>query len=199
MNILTFYKKLTSVFLFCVVNSFFGQNNYTITFDKIDEMCSKGSAGIRIDTIKSGDILTVNWSNGQNNVFSINSLDAGNYSVHVVIKAQPDTVLITKKDTVLKFKIEKIECPVVVSNHFTPNGDNYNDYLQIYNIEKYPKFALYIYNKWGQQVHHQKESYTPWDGTWNGVKVLDETYYYIFYYDGGDKSKVLKGDITILR
>ncbi|MDP1800111.1 MAG: gliding motility-associated C-terminal domain-containing protein [Bacteroidota bacterium] len=199
MNIPAFYKKLTSVFLLCLANSFLGQNNYVFTFNKIDEQCSKGAAGLQIDIIKTTDILTIDWSNGQSNVFSINNLDKGDYSVRVIIKAQPDTVLLTKIDTTITFMIEKVECPVVVSNHFTPNDDNYNDRLQIYNIEKYPKFALYIYNKWGQQVHSQKENYIPWDGTWNGIKVLDQTYYYVFYYDGGDKSKVLKGDITILR
>ncbi len=199
MNILDFYKKLTTVFLLCLVNTFFSQSSYYFTFSKSDEECTKGAAGLQIDTIKTGDMLTIDWSNGASNVFSIKDLDAGNYSVHVVIKAQPDTVLITKKDTTINFKIEKIDCPVVVSNHFTPNGDNYNDYLQIYNVDKYPNFEIFIFNKWGQQVHHQKEKYTPWDGTWNGINVPDQTYYYVFYFDGGNKKKVLKGDITILR
>ncbi len=199
MYILSFYKKLTSVFLFFFVNGLFGQTHYQFTFTKIDEECSKGAAGLQIDSLQTTDMLTITWSNGKNDVFSINSLDEGNYSVHVVIKAKPDTVIITKKDTTINFKIEKIECPVVVSNHFTPNGDNYNDHLQIYNIEKYPHFELFIFNKWGQQVHSQKEHYTPWDGTWNGVNVPDQTYYYVFYYDSGNKNKVLKGDITILR
>lgn len=199
MNVLYFYKKLTTVFLLCFVNTFFSQSNYQFVSSKSDEECSKGTAGLQIDTIKTTDILTIDWSTGATNVFSINNLDAGNYSVHVIIKEKPDTVLITKKDTTINFKIEKIECPVVVSNHFTPNGDNYNDYLQISNIANYPKFELFIFNKWGQQVHSQKEKYTPWDGTWNGINVPDQTYYYVFYFDGGNKKKVLKGDITILR
>lgn len=199
MNILDFYKKLTTVFLLCMASAFYSQSSYFFTFSKIDEECTKGAAGLQIDTIKTGDILTINWSNGESNVYSIKNLDAGNYSIHVVIKSQPDTVLITKKDTTINFTIDKTDCPVVVSNQFTPNGDNYNDYLQIYNVDKYPKFELFIFNKWGQQVHHQKEKYTPWDGTWNGINVPDQTYYYVFYFDGGDKKKILKGDITILR
>ncbi|MBA3681060.1 MAG: gliding motility-associated C-terminal domain-containing protein [Bacteroidetes bacterium] len=198
MNIPDFYKKLTTVFLLCCVNTLFCQPGYQFTFSKNDEGCSKGAADLQIDTIKSGDILTIDWSTGTTNVFSIKDLDAGNYNVHVVIKAQPDTVLLTKKDTTINFTIDKIEC-VVVSNHFTPNGDNYNDYLQISNTDKYPKFELFIFNKWGQQVHSQKEKYTPWDGTWNGINVPDQTYYYIFYFDSANKKKVLKGDITILR
>ena len=199
MYILSFYKKLTCVFLFFFVCNVFGQTHYGFTFSKSDEECSKGAAGLQIDSVQPSDMLTINWSNGQNNVFSINNLDNGNYSVHVVIKAKPDTVIITKKDTTINFEIEKIDCPVVVSNHFTPNGDNYNDRLQIFNIDRYPKFELFIFNKWGQEVHHQKEHYTPWDGTWNSINVPDQTYYYVFYYDSGNKNKVLKGDITILR
>jgi len=199
MNILSFYKKLTTVFIFCIGAHLYGQSNYQFIFSKLDEECVKGAAGLQINSVKQSDMLTINWSNGQSNVFSINNLDGGNYSVHIVIKEQPDTVLITKKDTTINFTIEKIECPVIISNHFTPNGDNYNDHLQIFNIEKYPNFELFIFNKWGQQVHHQKEKYTPWDGTWNGINVPDQTYYYVFYFDGGNKKKVLKGDITILR
>jgi gliding motility-associated-like protein len=199
MNIPDFYKKLTCVFILCFGGNFYGQSNYQFAFSKIDEECVKGAAGLQIDTIKPSDMLTIDWSNGQSNVFSISNLDGGNYSVHVVIKAQPDSVILTKKDTTINFTIEKIECPVVISNHFTPNGDNYNDYLQIFNVEKYPRFELFIFNKWGQQVHSQKDKYTPWDGTWNGINVPDQTYYYVFYYDSDNKKKVLKGDITILR
>ncbi|MDO8999973.1 MAG: gliding motility-associated C-terminal domain-containing protein [Bacteroidota bacterium] len=196
---LLLYKKLTLVFLCFLVKATLGQTSYSFIFSKLDEICVKGAAGIQIDTLKTNDQLTINWSNGQSNVFSIKDLETGDFSVHVVIKEQPDSVLITKIDTTIYFKIEKLDCPVVVSNHFTPNGDNYNDYLQIANIQFYPKFELYIFNKWGQQVHSQKENYTPWNGTWNGINVLDQTYYYIFYYDSGNKNKVLKGDITILR
>jgi hypothetical protein len=48
-------------------------------------------------------------------------------------------------------------------------------------------------------VHSQKGTYTPWDGKWNGINVLDGTYYYVFYYDGGNKHDLVKGDVTILR
>lgn len=191
MPTLSFYKKLTALFLICFANDFFCQTSHTITTSKSNEICSKGAAGIQIDGLSASDTLSTYWSNNQTNVTSIGNLDAGDYSVHIFIKHGLDTTI--------HFKIEKEICLVIVSNHFTPNGDNYNDHLQISNINNYPKFELFIYNKWGQQVHSQKEHYTPWDGTWNGVNVLDDTYYYIFYYDSGNKHNILKGDITILR
>ena len=191
MHTFSLYKKLTALFLICFANYFICQTSHTLSISQSNEICKKGAAGIQIEGLLTTDTLAIYWSTGQLNTSSINNLDAGNYYIHVIINHSIDTTI--------NFKIEKEECVVVVSNHFTPNGDNYNDYLQIGNIQSYPKFELYIFNKWGQQVHSQKETYTPWDGTWNGINVLDETYYYVFYYDSGNKNKILKGDITILR
>jgi gliding motility-associated-like protein len=191
MYTLVFYKKLTALLLICFANIFFCQTNHIITISVVNEECKKGAAGIQIEGLSTNDTLSIFWSNGQSNINSINNLDAGDYSVQVIIKHSIDTTI--------NFNISKEECKVIVANHFTPNGDNYNDYLQISNIQNYPNFELFIFNKWGQQVHSQKQNYTPWNGTWNGINVLDETYYYVFYYDANNKHKTLKGDITILR
>jgi gliding motility-associated-like protein len=156
-----------------------------------NEECSKGAAGIQIAGLLPSDAVATYWSNDVYNVNAVNNLGAGSYFVHIIIN--------NTTDTTINFIIEKIECKVIVASHFTPNGDNYNDYLQISNIQNYPNFELFIFNKWGQQVHSQKQNYTPWNGTWNGVNVLDGTYYYVFYYDGSNKDKIIKGDITVLR
>ena len=182
-NFLLFLLFLSKVFL-CQTS------NYVFTLSKTNEICTKGAAGIQIDTLKTNDTLSIAWSNGQTNISSITNLEEGNYYVHVIIKH--------KKDTTINFKIEKEPCPVAFSNHFTPNGDNYNDTWKVSNITNYPKFELYVFNKWGQQIHSQKGNYIPWDGNWNGIKVPDGTYYYVFYYESG-KNDVLKGDVTVLR
>jgi gliding motility-associated-like protein len=191
MHHLFFYKNLTALLLICFANNFFCQTNHVITLSLANEECSKGAAGIQIAGLLPSDAVATYWSNDQYNVSAISNLDAGNYFVHLIIN--------NSTDTTINFKIEKIECTVIVASHFTPNGDNYNDYLQISNIQNYPNFELFVFNKWGQQVHSQKQNYTPWNGTWNGVNVLDGTYYYVFYYDGDNKNKIVKGDITILR
>lgn len=191
MHTLVFYKNLTALLLICFANNFFCQTNHSVALSITNEECSKGAAGIQIAGLSTSDTVSSYWSNNQYNVSAISNLDAGNYFVHLIINHSTDTTI--------NFKIEKIECTVIVANHFTPNGDNYNDYLQISNIQNYPKFELFIFNKWGQQVHSQKQNYTPWNGTWNGINVLDGTYYYVFYYDGDNKNKIIKGDITILR
>lgn len=153
-----------------------------------DEICTKGAAGIQLppDTLP----IFVQWSNGNSNTASINNLNAGNYSV--MLKR-------ANKDTTLNFTIAKIMCPVFISNHFTPNDDGYNDTWQISNVASYPNFEVYVFNKWGQQVHKQANTFTPWDGTSLGIKVPDGAYYYVFYFDKDKKNDLLKGDITLLR
>lgn len=185
---------INSIFLFIFFSLsalFMSGQNYTLTSSQTNEKCAKGTAGIIISGVQTNDTLSIAWSNGQTDVTSISGLSAGNYSVHVVIK--------NKLDTTIHYTIAKEKCDVGIPNHFTPNGDNYNDTWSLTRTENYPNFELYVFNKWGQQVHSQKGSYSPWDGKWNGINVLDATYYYVFYYDGGNKNDLIKGDVTILR
>lgn len=186
-----FLKTILSCVFLLLSVKVISQSSYTFTPFSQNAKCSKGSASVLIAGLQSNDTLTVTWSNGQSDVFSINSLEPASYNVHIVIK--------NKIDTTLNYTIEREKCEVGLANHFTPNGDAYNDFWQITNTQNYPKFELYVFNKWGQQVHSQKGSYTPWDGNWNGINALDGTYYYVFYYDGGNKHDFIKGDVTILR
>jgi gliding motility-associated-like protein len=189
----------TSLLFFFVLASICGsaQQSYTINSSQNNEKCSKGAAGVQVKGLQSGDALSINWSHGPSGVNSVNNLNEGEYSAHITVLGLGDTI--NKIDTTIVFKIEKEKCEVSISNHFTPNGDNYNDLWQIGNWNYYPKFELYVFNKWGQQVHSQRGDYTPWDGRWAGINVPDGTYYYVFYYDGGNKKDLLKGDVTILR
>jgi len=177
--------------LFSVVALCGFSQSYTVTSEHKNEDCSKGNATIIIDPPASTDSLFITWSSGQTNVNSVDGLTEGNYTAQVKYKS--------KVDTTITIKIEKEHCKIVASNHFTPNDDNYNDSWIIGYTSLYPEFELYVFNKWGQQVHKQKGSYTPWDGKWNGINVPDGTYYFVFYYDPGKNNKLEKGDVTILR
>jgi trimeric autotransporter adhesin len=185
-------------FIFLCMPVAYAQSAYKVTPQSSNEECRKGAASVQLTGLQTTDSYTITWSTGQTNVFSLSELSGGDYSVKVQVKTIGDTTNTMKLDTTIQFKIEKEECLVVFNNHFTPNGDNYNDSWAGSKTEYYPNFQLFVFNKWGQQVHSQKGSYTPWDGKWNGINVPDGTYYYIFYYDGGS-GKHIKGDVTILR
>lgn len=130
------------------------------------------------------------WGNGMTGD-SISNLKGGVYAVHIT-----DSL---GKDTTLAFIIPAPACGVVFSNHFTPNGDGINDTWTAAHTEKYPNFLLEVYDRWGQLVHTQRHYYTPWEGTQLGLKLPDATYYYIFFYDGGDKANYDKGSVTIVK
>jgi gliding motility-associated-like protein len=160
----------------------------SVLLNIVNQKCEKGSASIQI--VSAHKLSSINWSTGASGVLSVSDLIAGDYYVTVKDSAQ---------DTTINFKIEKGECPVIIRNHFTPNGDNFNDTWGIYMTEYHPRLKLYVYNKWGQLVHTQSGSYIPWDGTQNGVPVADGTYYYVFYYEANVEYNYVKGDVTILR
>jgi gliding motility-associated-like protein len=161
---------------------------WQVAFSLTNEQCTKGAAGIQIANATSSTQII--WSNGQTNIGTISDLSAGNYSVKLKEGTQ---------DTTIAFTIAKEECPIIISNHFTPNDDAYNDTWQISNTASYPNMEVIVFDKWGQQVHQQKNTYKPWDGTNLGIKVPDGAYYYVFYYDKGNSNKHLKGSITLLR
>ncbi|HRG39252.1 MAG TPA: gliding motility-associated C-terminal domain-containing protein, partial [Bacteroidia bacterium] len=85
---------------------------------------------------------------------------------------------------------------VVISNMMTPNGDGYNDTWIIENIENYPNTQVTILTRQGQEVYTSSSYDNKWDGTQDGKKLADGTYYYVVKFAGSSKS--LKGAITIL-
>jgi gliding motility-associated-like protein len=68
----------------------------------------------------------------------------------------------------------------VIFNGFSPNGDEKNETFTIQGIERYTENTVTIFNRWGN-VLYSRESYRNeggWDGSWNGEKMPDGTYFY---------------------
>jgi large repetitive protein len=88
---------------------------------------------------------------------------------------------------------------VVVPNAITPNDDGKNDTWIIDNVDKYPKSELIVFNRWGDIMYRSKPYKNEWDGTnQQGQPLPEGTYYYVLRLDLNN-SKILRGDITILR
>jgi gliding motility-associated-like protein len=86
---------------------------------------------------------------------------------------------------------------IIVTNLLTTNGDGYNDYWIISDLESYPGTEVIVINREGQQVYYSSYYDNSWDGTnKNGKMVPDGTYYYFIKFPNSDK--VYKGPITIL-
>lgn len=173
--------------LICVALSYRAQN-LSVIFSKTERTCELGEASVTI--ITAPPPVHYLWSNGAI-TSSVDQLESGDYSVKVTDDHN--------KDTTIFFNIESLVCEPTPETHFTPNDDEYNDKWDISRIEYFPEFDLFVYNRWGQQVHHQTNVYLPWDGRSLGLPLPDGTYYYILYFSQTDKNKFIKGPITIIR
>jgi gliding motility-associated-like protein len=81
---------------------------------------------------------------------------------------------------------------------FSPNGDGYNDYWVIEDIDKFINPLVQIYNRWGELIFDESPTAEQcWDGTIDGKDAPVGTYYYII--DQNDGSELLKGSITLVR
>jgi gliding motility-associated-like protein len=175
-----------SLFLFAVHISV--AQSLDVRFSKTDKECEAGKASV---SILSGTApYQYVWSNASVTDHTEN-LEAGTYTVTVMDAAGQDTSIV--------FTIEEQICEPVAETHFTPNGDMFNDSWDISRINYFPDFELVVYNRWGQQVHHQTNQYTAWEGTHLGLPLPDGTYYYILFFSKSDKNKFIKGDVSILR
>lgn len=77
-------------------------------------------------------------------------------------------------DEVIVNVVRRIDPP----NTFTPNGDGINDTWEIPGMVSYPGAQVVIHDRWGQIVYKSTGYRDPWDGTNNGARLADGTYYY---------------------
>lgn len=131
---------------------------------------------------KTDPFLTLTW------------LDPGVYSVIVSVTG-------CSQDVVLDTMMLTVEpCDLQIPNIFTPNGDGFNDFFYIPNVEFYPNSSMVIYNRWGRKVY-DNSSYL---GDWDGEKCSDGVYYYVFTINYGEHGNGVEtiqqsGTVTILR
>ena len=85
---------------------------------------------------------------------------------------------------------------LVIPNVFTPNGDGVND-LYFVSSKGLTEFNMTILNRWGNVVFESNDAQTVWDGTSNGVKCTDGTYFYILNAKSQTKEYKKQGHITL--
>lgn len=114
--------------------------------------------------------------------------NSGDYSNTVTIKdnndPDPDNDVVT---------IVVIPKCLYVFNQFSPNNDGENDHFQIDCIEQYASNQVTVFNRYGQEVYHQKGYQNDWNGVSNvggivgkGEVVPTGTYFYVIKVDDKD-------------
>jgi len=82
-----------------------------------------------------------------------------------------------------------------IPNVFTPNADGYNNTFLITGLSPCDTYNLAIYNRWGQLLYHARGNYFSWDGIYQGRKLPEGAYYYVF---NGRKEGRLEGIVTVI-
>ncbi|MBD3638669.1 MAG: gliding motility-associated C-terminal domain-containing protein [Crocinitomicaceae bacterium] len=87
---------------------------------------------------------------------------------------------------------------VFVPNIFSPNGDGWNDVLEIKGPRLF-NYRIEIYDRWGKRVFVSDEQKDYWDGTLNGNKLSPQTFVYMLSGETvlGEQI-VLEGNVSII-
>lgn len=89
-------------------------------------------------------------------------------------------------------EVVNIKVPVL----FSPNGDTFNETLVIEGAENYPDCTLTIFDRRGGKVYSTMGYQNNWDGTFNGARVPEGVYYYVF---GCPNGKSATGTVAVIR
>ena len=153
--------------------------------------CKKEKGSISSSVAGGTSPYAYSWSTGAVSA-SISDLEAGTY-----------TLTFSDANNCIDsagFSVKEMDCNLSPVLLFTPNGDGINDVWNISGIQYYENCLVIVYDRWGQKVYEQKNSYTPWDGkTGLGIPVPDASYYYVIFPDKDNERESINGVVSIVK
>lgn len=100
--------------------------------------------------------------------------------------------------TVIISLIDIVDDVLPINNFISPNGDGYNDFLKVQNIQLYAGYELIIYNANGYEVFRMTDYDNSWDGLGaDGKELPIGSYVYKFMKPGAPYQ--YKGQVTLTR
>jgi gliding motility-associated-like protein len=149
-------------------------------------LCDEGSAEIS----SNKEEVNYQWSTGATTA-TLHVSEEGVYTLQVFqgdCKAEQTTEIVCP-------------CELSLPNFFTPNKDGYNDSYLPNTKASVNSFSMFIYDKWGNLIY-KTDSFTPWDGTYQGKAAAAGVYYCVVSYtcsDTPDKLRTAQSSITLMR
>lgn len=80
--------------------------------------------------------------------------------------------------------------------YFTPNGDGYNDFWTIKNLNLLPPATIHIFDRYGKLLKQFNSSNLNWNGTLNGRLLPADDYWFNLIFEDG---KHIKGHFSLKR
>lgn len=122
------------------------------------------------------------------------SVSATQNTTYTLLATSPDGCTSTISMNVMVVEL------IFVPDAFTPNGDGLNDTWEIQNLERFPEAELFVYNRWGELVHHQsKDKKTPWDGNYLDKPAPIGEYSYVILPNTSTDTTIRRGKVALLR
>ena len=159
------------------------------------EVVTPSILNIDINQFSTNNSALISVLNTENYLFSLDNINfqssplfsnltAGEYTVFVKNNLGCETVF-------AHFYI--LDYP----KYFTPNGDGYNDYWNIKNLDKLPNPSfISIFDRFGKLLYKFKEDDLGWNGTLNN-KIMPSTDYWFTLEFKNDKT--IKGHFSLIR
>lgn len=123
---------------------------------------------------------------------------SGYYSWTISSSQHCDSTVIVNINPLEESYCDSLYCRLYIPNAFSPNFDGINDiftpYSNVIQIEK-----LEIYSRWGELLYSQYGNEVSWDGTHKGRIMDPGVYVYLIYGICRNGTKILKGDINLIR
>jgi gliding motility-associated-like protein len=85
---------------------------------------------------------------------------------------------------------------LIENNVITPNGDGKNDVFVVQGLANYPGNKISIFDRAGRVLYVTTNYQNDWSGTYNGIPLNEDTYYYII--DLGKGWAPIRGFISII-
>jgi gliding motility-associated-like protein len=114
--------------------------------------------------------------------------EPGEYPVMLVVINQFGCL-----DTIVK--TVNVVDEVIIPNVFTPNGDGFNDFFEIKNIQFFGGNQVLIMNRWGRKVFEAAD-YNNDNIKWDGGDAPAGVYFYVVDVPDRDPQK---GTVTLIR
>ena len=169
------------------------------TVSIIDEEVN-GTDSTKLSAQADKSLETLLWSGSGVNCPDCETItvDPNSTSIYILVGASENGC----KDSD-DFTIERQENCVsglpLVANIIMPDGDGYNDYLELQYEEIVSIEVLRVYNRWGELIFETHDMNNKWDGTFRGKLVNPGVYvYYVSGQCPNQEKFFRKGNVTLL-
>lgn len=143
-------------------------------------------------------IETIDWTNTQNQITILTSgLGDYEYSIDGIHYQDSNQFTGLNSGAYIVYVKDKNDCGEVRENvfllmypyFFTPNGDGNNDFWNIKFSQFEPNLKIAIYDRMGKLMKTLSYNSAGWDGTYNGVQMLSDDYWFVVTRQDGTEHR----------